>query len=161
LACQSTPTLLRDKNGTPRDFSCMPIRQYDDLYIRESYLDFSSLLDMFYSERESCERLRRVDGGLRQALKTLIARTRWRVESRRTDLLHAGSAFYDVGSYENLGEIVRIPATCGYRPRQTRRSTINAAKKHAARLLAPILKTRWMPWTERPGRRKSPLCALS
>ena len=132
LSGQGTPILLRDKNGNPRDFSCVPIRQYGDLYTSEAYPDYSTLLSAFYAEREERERLRRIDGGLRQSLETLIARTRRRVESQRTDLtragdrdkyrrfadlilsqqykLHSGSAFYDVDDYENPGETVRIPA---------------------------------------------------
>ncbi|MDR3344925.1 MAG: NFACT family protein [Oscillospiraceae bacterium] len=131
-SAQCAPTLLRDCDGTPREFSCVNIRQYGDLYTAENYTNLSTLLDAFYSERESRERLRRTDGGLRQCLETLLARTRRRVESQRTDLaragerdmlrrygdlilaqqykLRAGSAFYDADDYENPGETVRIPA---------------------------------------------------
>ena len=132
LAGEGTPTLLRDKDGLPKDFSCVPIKQYGGLYTAEAYPDFSALLDAFYLEREERERLRRADGGLRQSLEKLITRTRRRVENQRADLsraedreklrrradlilaqqyrLKTGGAFYDLDDYENPGETIRVPA---------------------------------------------------
>lgn len=51
------PTALF-REGEPKDFSYLPIRQYGDYYERRSYESFSALLDEFYAVRETGERVR-------------------------------------------------------------------------------------------------------
>ncbi|MCL2023186.1 MAG: NFACT family protein [Oscillospiraceae bacterium] len=123
------PTLLRNKDGTVRDFHALPIGQYGQLYTLEAYGDISSLLRDFFAQRE--DNTRQIDAGLRQSLERLIARTRRRLESQRMDMeksqerekfrhwgdlimaqqykLSARCAFYELEDYLT-GESVRVPA---------------------------------------------------
>ncbi len=55
------PLLLMEEDR-PRDFSFMPVRQYGKALKTETYPDFSSLLDTFYTRREKDRGLRRRAG---------------------------------------------------------------------------------------------------
>ena len=68
------PTVLF-KNGEPKDFSFLPIRQYEGYWETKPYDTFSQLLDDFYAVRETGERVRQKG----QALIKHLTNTRNRV----------------------------------------------------------------------------------
>lgn len=80
------PTMLADTSSLPKDFSYMPVCQYGNLYTVRQYESFSLLLDGFYSERESAERIRRAAADIIKLTDNLIARTVKRLAARRAEL---------------------------------------------------------------------------
>lgn len=70
----------------PVDFSYMPIRQYGDRYNLREYTSFCEMLDGFYSERESAERIRRAAADIIRLTENLIFRTNKRLAARRAEL---------------------------------------------------------------------------
>ena len=82
------PVLLSE-NGVPKDFSFLPIRQYEDAVVMEEYPDFSSMLDAFYSRRERQENIRRRSSELSRTVKTTLTRLRRKIAAREQELLAA------------------------------------------------------------------------
>ena len=80
-----TPVLLRE-GEKPRDFSFAPIRQYGDYVTTETFPDFSSLLDAFYTRRDQQELLRRRSSDLTHAAKTARDRLLRKLDARQREL---------------------------------------------------------------------------
>ncbi len=95
------PVLLR-QDGAPKDFSCLPICQYEGFYQAEEPPSFSVLLDAFYSERDRTERLRQKTQTLRKTLTTLQNRTARKLELQRKELMQTK----DRERLRRLGDIV-------------------------------------------------------
>jgi len=70
-----TPFMLL-KDGKPKDFSFMPIKQYKGLYTGEIYPGFSELLDAFYTRRDAAASLQRRSSSLRKIASNALERTR-------------------------------------------------------------------------------------
>ena len=70
-----TPFMLL-KDGKPKDFSFMPVRQYDGLYTGEMYGSFSELLDAFYTRRGMEAALHKKASSLRKTVSNTLERTR-------------------------------------------------------------------------------------
>ncbi|MCL1820011.1 MAG: NFACT family protein [Oscillospiraceae bacterium] len=70
-----TPLMLLH-DDKPKDFSFMPIRQYDGIYTSETYSGFSELLDAFYSKRDAENLMRRRSAGLRKIVSNALERAR-------------------------------------------------------------------------------------
>lgn len=68
LAGDFTPYMLTE-DGRPKDFSFMRITQYGAAMTGESYPDFSSLLDAFYTRRSKAENMKKRTQGLRKTVK--------------------------------------------------------------------------------------------
>ena len=68
------PTALV-REGAYKDFSFLPLTQYGDYYDQRTYPDFSSLLDDFYGQRETAERVRQRGQSLIRQLTNLKNRT--------------------------------------------------------------------------------------
>lgn len=96
-----TPELLL-QDGAPKDFSCIPIRQYEGLRECRTADSFSALLDNFYAERDLTERMRQKTQALRKPLTNLIHRTTRKLELQRKEL----SATFDREHLRRLGDIV-------------------------------------------------------
>ena len=96
-----TPVLLL-QDGAPKDFSCIPIRQYEGYREERSAPSFSKLLDGFYSERDRTERMRQKTQALRKTLTNLTHRTARKLELQRKEL----AATYDREHLRRLGDIV-------------------------------------------------------
>ncbi|MGN1002344.1 MAG: NFACT family protein [Oscillospiraceae bacterium] len=73
LRGEYTPTMLLQE-GRPRDFSFMPITQYGPAMTSESFPDFSTLLDAFYTRRSKAEDMRRRTQSLRKTVKNAYDR---------------------------------------------------------------------------------------
>lgn len=84
------PSLLLKPDGTPTDFSYMPIMQYEGAYTIKEYPTLASLLDAYYSEREHSERIRRGAADIIKLVDNLIARARKRLMIRQEELRACG-----------------------------------------------------------------------
>ncbi|MCL2343599.1 MAG: NFACT family protein [Firmicutes bacterium] len=85
-----TPTLVLE-NGRALDFSFLPLRQYGAAAENQSFPDFSSLLDAYYSRREAVTRLERRGRELTKSVKTLRDRAARKLALREAELLETGN----------------------------------------------------------------------
>ena len=96
-----TPVILvRDER--PWDFTCILIRQYEDLITQEPQPSFSALLDTFYAKRDSLERMRQKTQALRKTLTNLHNRTARKLANQQKEL----EATFDREHLRRLGDIV-------------------------------------------------------
>lgn len=100
-AGEFAPVLLL-QDGAPKDFSCIPIGQYEGLREQVPADSFSALLDGFYAERDQAERMRQKTQTLRKLLTNLIHRTRRKLELQRGEV----EATLDRERLRRLGDIV-------------------------------------------------------
>ena len=80
------PVMLTE-NGRPRDFCFMPVKQYGQAAEQETYPDFCTLLDEFYTRRDQQENLRRHASDLTKLVKTSLSRLRRKTAAREQELL--------------------------------------------------------------------------
>lgn len=79
------PTMLLE-NGTPKDFSFMPLKQYGSVMESETADSFSALLDGFYARRDKLESLRRRGAELNRTAKTARDRLLRKLAARKQEL---------------------------------------------------------------------------
>ena len=80
------PYILYKEDGTPFDFSYMPIRQYGNNMSQQKAESFSALLDGFYTKRDNAERMRHQSQDILKLLTTLSNRTARKINARKADL---------------------------------------------------------------------------
>ena len=80
-----TPTLLLD-GQRPKDFSYLPIEQYEGLFSTREYDSFSRLLDDFYATRDKADRMRQKTQSMQKTVTTLYERTCRKVETQKKEL---------------------------------------------------------------------------
>ena len=85
-AGEFTPYLLLEE-GRPRDFSCMPIRQYAGALEGRVYPDFSSLLDAYYTGRDKADALHRQAAELARTIRTARDRQLRKLQNQRQELV--------------------------------------------------------------------------
>ncbi len=56
--CNGTPVMLKDPTGKPFDLTFLNVSQYEGSAVCKEYTGFSELLDEYYHERDSIERMR-------------------------------------------------------------------------------------------------------
>ena len=83
---RTEPIMLIDKNHKPCDFTFMEINQYENIYTMKKYDSFSKLLDSYYGERDSIERMKQRSNDLLKFLANLSERTSRRVETQICEL---------------------------------------------------------------------------
>ena len=88
LSAPPQPTLLT-LNGERKDFSFLPIRQYDALGENEHFPDFAALLDEFYGSREQQELMRQKGESLCKLVDTAANRLVRKLASQTQELLRA------------------------------------------------------------------------
>ncbi len=76
FADNGTPYILTDANGTARDFSYMPIRQYGSNMKSDECNSFCEMLDLFYSERDNQNRLRNSSTDVFNTISNVQARAK-------------------------------------------------------------------------------------
>ena len=84
-AGELSPTLLM-KDGKPKEFSFMQLKQYGTEYEQHTAESFSALLDAYYSKRELLERRRRRSKELSHSVKTARDRIARKLASQREEL---------------------------------------------------------------------------
>ncbi len=132
MAENGTPYMLLATDGTPKDFSFLPINQYGSSYTLKQFGSMSELLDAFYSERDAASRIKRSAAEVLRVVTSTKARLNKKLFIRKKEkekckdrekyriygelikaniaLIKSGSPFADVPNYydENLSTI-RIP----------------------------------------------------
>ncbi len=84
------PYLLYRADGSPLEFSFLPITQYGlDATGREA-ASFSALLDDFYAEKDAAERMRRYAHDITRTLTTATERLVRKLENQRRELKESG-----------------------------------------------------------------------
>lgn len=78
--------MLCKTDGTPTDFSYLPINQYGSLYNIKKYDSPSALLDAFYFERENAARIHKASADISKLLSNLITRANRRMAIRQKEL---------------------------------------------------------------------------
>lgn len=89
-------------DGKPKDFSYRPIYQYGSFMALSEVGSFSRMLDLFYSQRESNERLRQKSQTLRKTVNNFLERSLRKLELQRKEL----AATLDRERLRQLGDIV-------------------------------------------------------
>ncbi len=79
-------TIVREKDGTPKDFCFQPIHQYGTMRITEEFDNASVLLDQFYLRRDQVARLRQRADDLFRVLVTATGRVEKRIAVQATEL---------------------------------------------------------------------------
>jgi len=91
------------KNGSPFDFSYMPIYQYGSVVKGEQAESFSKLLDLFYSRRGREERMRQQSQDILKLLTNLSSRTARKLAARKSDLKKCA----DREKFRIYGELIK------------------------------------------------------
>lgn len=81
-----TPTMLLERDE-PKDFSFMPITQYENALTQVSFPSFSALLDSYYTRREKAESMRRKSQSLYKNVRSAHERAVRKLAARREELL--------------------------------------------------------------------------
>ena len=100
---EKSPTMMIKPEGKPFDISFMDIMQYGEMASKKRFLDFSTLLDSFYYERDKAERMKVKGQDLLQANMYKMVR---------------GQSFIDVEDYYDNNKIVRIKLSPTLNPSQ-------------------------------------------
>lgn len=132
------PCIVFDGQGKPKDFSFFDITQYGNSVKKKAVDGYSELLDEFYSERDSIERMRHKAQDLFKFLNSSVERVSKKINTQRAELkqcddretlrvyaelitanqyqLPKGVAFYEVENYYDEGKLVRIPCNQALSP---------------------------------------------
>lgn len=96
-----TPQLLL-RDGAPRDYTYLPIRQYGDYMECRPCASFSSLLDTFYAARDQADRMRQKSQSVVRAITNLRDRTARKLANQQREL----EATRDRERLRQLGDIL-------------------------------------------------------
>lgn len=147
-----TPTLVLRPDGSPLDFTYIPVSQYGMAAVTRELPDYSALLDSFYAEREKAARLKRHSQDLLKLLTTLSQRIARKINAQKADLarcegretlriygellkanLHAvpkGASFAEVDNYYDPEmKKLRIPLNTALSPAQNAQRYFKEYKK--------------------------------
>lgn len=137
---EKSPTMMIKPEGKPFDIAFMDIMQYGEMASKKRFLDFSTLLDSFYYERDKAERMKvkgqdllRLFSNIQDKLCRKIAVQEKELKDslnrdklrKKGDLLQAnmykmvrGQSFIDVEDYYDNNKIVRIKLSPTLNPSQ-------------------------------------------
>jgi predicted ribosome quality control (RQC) complex YloA/Tae2 family protein len=96
-----TPYLLT-KDGKPKDFSYRPIHQYEGAMEGREEESFSALLDKFYAQRETNERVRQLGQDMIKTVTNARDRTARKLNNQRKEL----AATFDRETLRQMGDIL-------------------------------------------------------
>lgn len=85
-AGETTPTMLLEPSGKPKDFSYMDIHQYGHTMVGRGYETYSELLDTFYSERDRIDKVHQRSADLFKLLVNLNDRLARKLTAQREEL---------------------------------------------------------------------------
>ena len=85
---QATP-MLYSENGMPKEFSFLPLTQYQGFCEEEVCTSLSNLLDRFYGEKSAKERMLRKSAVLRKQVETALARTVRKIGIQKEEAIKA------------------------------------------------------------------------
>lgn len=84
--CSQKPCIVYREDGKPMDFCFMPVEQYGEFARVESKDGFSQVLDAFYDERDTQERMRVKSQGLTKLLSNTCERIARKISKQQTEL---------------------------------------------------------------------------
>lgn len=82
----SSPVMLLNSDGVPKDFSFVDIDQYGEAMSKKYYPSCCALLDSFYRERGACDRMRQRTHELQKHISNLISRLNRKLEIQKKEL---------------------------------------------------------------------------
>jgi len=82
----SPPVMLLNSDGVPKDFSFIDIDQYGEVMSKKYYSSCCALLDSFYRERGSCDRMRQRTHELQKHISNLLSRLNRKIEIQKKEL---------------------------------------------------------------------------
>lgn len=87
LTYKGVPTMVYHKDDNkPFDITFVDVKQYGDLAVTKTCQSFSQLLDSFYIERDSADRMRVKSADLSRILTNLVNRTANKINNQRQEL---------------------------------------------------------------------------
>lgn len=152
LKTNYSPTLIYDKENMPFDFTYTEIKQYGSLFQNRHPQSFSSLLDTFYTQKETALRINTAAKDIIKLLTNLKTRTEKKLTLRLAELekcknretlriygelikanlfqIEKGASYAEVPNYysENL-EMVRIPLDISLSPQNNANKYFKEYKK--------------------------------
>lgn len=96
-----TPVILTEE-GSMKDFSFQPIKQYGTALQQQTVSGFSVLLDSFYAARDKAESMRRKSKDLQKKIKTTRDRSERTLLARREELKKSA----DRDTFRQYGDII-------------------------------------------------------
>ena len=84
------PTVLR--SDAPKDFYCFPVTQYGASYACDSFDTCSAAMDVYFSEKDIADHIRRHSADISKLISTLLARLSRKIEAQRTELADSAKA---------------------------------------------------------------------
>jgi len=99
---RSTPTMVLEPGGKPRDFSFVPIHQYGAAMLTKEYESCSALLDSFYLDRDRIERVRQRSGDLLKLLANTSERISRKLAAQKEELAQCA----DREAFKELGDLI-------------------------------------------------------
>lgn len=135
---EGIPTLLKNSDEKPYDFSYMDITQYGFSLTPVEYGSYCELLDEFYRERDTINRTRQRCADIMKVLSNATSRISKKLNLQRAELsksinreelrikaelinanqhsLSKGSCFYDIENYYDENRLIRIAANPALSP---------------------------------------------
>jgi len=149
------PYIIYNKDGTPRDFSYMPISQYGDKATVQKEESFSSTLDKFYTKRDDSQRIKQQSQDILKLLTVLSGRISRKINARKSDLkkcenkekyriygelikaniysISRGDSIAEVMNYyDEEGSFVKIPLDVKLSPAENAQKYFKDYKKYCA-----------------------------
>ena len=80
-----SPNIITDANGSPVEFSSVPLKMYSDLH-SESYSSISEVMESWYAMKDTVTRIRQKSADLRHITATAIDRTTRKLDLQRKQL---------------------------------------------------------------------------
>jgi predicted ribosome quality control (RQC) complex YloA/Tae2 family protein len=80
------PTVIKTKEGEPKDFSFIDIRQYGSFFITANFNSASEAVTAFYEERDRAAKLRQLSGDLYRFLLNMTERIAGRISAQKIEL---------------------------------------------------------------------------
>jgi predicted ribosome quality control (RQC) complex YloA/Tae2 family protein len=81
-----TPTVLKTREGEPKDFCFTGIRQYGNLYVTKTFESASAAVTAFYEERDRAAEIKRRSGDLYKFLIAATERISGRISAQKLEL---------------------------------------------------------------------------
>lgn len=94
-------TVIYNRQGSPSEFSFMPLAQYEGLSAK-SFESLNELLDEYYSEKDKAERMRQKGKDLHKLVQNLVDRTVRKQTARKEELARST----DNEKYRIYGELL-------------------------------------------------------
>jgi predicted ribosome quality control (RQC) complex YloA/Tae2 family protein len=88
-----SPTVLKTKEGEPKDFSFVNLRQYGNFYVTKQYETASAAVTAFFEDRDRAARLRQRSGDLYKFLLAATERIEGRIAAQRIELEETETRF--------------------------------------------------------------------